>query len=389
MRSFFIVILLGIVQFAFGQNMIINSSFEEHRCCPDGYSQFHCTQYWLRPTRGTSDFFSSCENRFYSPEAKVPNNFIGHQYANTGIAYAGLYTFYKDDYREYILSKLPEPLKPNQIYCLSFYVSLADTVGIALKSIGVHFSDTIVGQDDYFPLDLPHIDMELSSGYLMNKSSWTKLSYNYKAKGGEQIMIIGNFKNNAETDTISARDTHTGKLEDFVSYYYVDDICLGELKADNTCVCVNNNQPPIVERTYSALEIETTTTEEPKNIPKIGERFILKNIHFEFDKATLLPVSNDELNKLYDLLQTYPSMKIKISGHTDSKGNHRYNLALSESRALAVYTYLIKKGITSSRLEFEGLGKTQPIATNETDEGRQMNRRVEFEVTYIGIEMNK
>ena len=97
----------------------------------------------------------------------------------------------------------------------------------------------------------------------------------------------------------------------------------------------------------------------------------------------MLPTSYTELNKLYDLLQQYTSMEILIGGHTDGKGTHRYNIALSESRALSVYSYLIQRGIKSHRIDFKGFGKTQPIASNDTDEGRQLNRRVEFEVVKI------
>ena len=93
--------------------------------------------------------------------------------------------------------------------------------------------------------------------------------------------------------------------------------------------------------------------------------------------------STVELEKLYQLLLEYPSMKIIIRGHTDSKGNDAYNLGLSEARALAVYTWLVQKGIDSSRLDFKGVGELQPIASNDTGEGRQTNRRVEFEVKFI------
>jgi outer membrane protein OmpA-like peptidoglycan-associated protein len=73
-------------------------------------------------------------------------------------------------------------------------------------------------------------------------------------------------------------------------------------------------------------------------------------------------------------------MKIEISGHTDSKGANDYNLKLSDNRAKAVVDYLIKAGIPASRLVYKGYGEEQPIATNETDEGRQLNRRTEFKI---------
>ena len=73
-------------------------------------------------------------------------------------------------------------------------------------------------------------------------------------------------------------------------------------------------------------------------------------------------------------------MRIEIGGHTDSKGSDSYNLRLSENRAKAVYDYLILKGISEKRLQYKGYGKNKPIDTNDTEEGRANNRRVEFQI---------
>jgi outer membrane protein OmpA-like peptidoglycan-associated protein len=76
-------------------------------------------------------------------------------------------------------------------------------------------------------------------------------------------------------------------------------------------------------------------------------------------------------------------MRIEIGGHTDSHGSLAYNTTLSDNRAKSVVEYLIEKGIAADRLEYKGYAFTQPIATNDTDEGRQQNRRVEFKVLSI------
>jgi len=76
-----------------------------------------------------------------------------------------------------------------------------------------------------------------------------------------------------------------------------------------------------------------------------------------------------------------PELKIEISGHTDNKGSAKANQALSERRAKTVVDYLLGQGILKDRLTYKGYGQTQPIATNDTDEGRQLNRRTEFKIT--------
>ncbi len=112
----------------------------------------------------------------------------------------------------------------------------------------------------------------------------------------------------------------------------------------------------------------------------IGNKIILKNIFFDFDKSTLRPESQTELDRLVKLLNENPTIKIELSGHTDSKGSDEYNLKLSQNRAQAVVDYLTQHGIDKGRLTAMGYGETKPIATNDTDEGRQLNRRTEFEI---------
>lgn len=107
---------------------------------------------------------------------------------------------------------------------------------------------------------------------------------------------------------------------------------------------------------------------------------VLKNIFFETASAKLLPASTAELDRLKTMLQDNPTLSIQINGHTDNEGSNSYNLTLSNNRAQAVYDYLIKQGIATNRLKFKGFGETAPIATNETPEGRQENRRTEFEI---------
>ncbi len=104
----------------------------------------------------------------------------------------------------------------------------------------------------------------------------------------------------------------------------------------------------------------------------------LNNVFFKSDEAVLLPESRAELNRLAALLGRYPGMEIEISGHTDSLNTTAYNQKLSESRAAAVRDYLIGAGIAPSRLQSKGFGETRPVAGNDTREGRQLNRRVEF-----------
>lgn len=112
----------------------------------------------------------------------------------------------------------------------------------------------------------------------------------------------------------------------------------------------------------------------------VGTRIVMRNIFFDFDKASLRPESNLEIDRLRKLMADYPKMKIEISGHTDNKGSAEYNKKLSESRAKSVQEYLVKKGISPDRMSFAGYGFDRPIAPNDNEGGRQLNRRTEFEI---------
>ena len=107
---------------------------------------------------------------------------------------------------------------------------------------------------------------------------------------------------------------------------------------------------------------------------------VLNNVFFDFDKATLKPESYSELNRVVDLMNERTTMKIEISGHTDSTGPESYNLGLSERRAKSVVNYIVGKGIDSTRLTTQYFGETQPAAENTSREGRSKNRRVEFKI---------
>jgi outer membrane protein OmpA-like peptidoglycan-associated protein len=110
------------------------------------------------------------------------------------------------------------------------------------------------------------------------------------------------------------------------------------------------------------------------------ELITLEPIYFDFNKATIRPVSHAILDQVATLMTDKPTIKIRVEAHTDWIGSDSYNEALSQRRAKATVDYLVGKGIDPSRLDGVGLGETRPIASNETAEGRSRNRRSEFHV---------
>jgi len=114
---------------------------------------------------------------------------------------------------------------------------------------------------------------------------------------------------------------------------------------------------------------------------KEGRTFELKNVYFEYNQATLVQESHRELDNLVEVMLENKGMQIEIAGHTDSIGGASYNQNLSQQRADAVANYLVSKKIDKTRIVSKGYGESKPIDTNETEEGRARNRRVEFVIT--------
>jgi outer membrane protein OmpA-like peptidoglycan-associated protein len=114
--------------------------------------------------------------------------------------------------------------------------------------------------------------------------------------------------------------------------------------------------------------------------PSEGERVVLRNILFETNSFALKRESKGELDELVSLLQSNAGMRIQIVGYTDNTGNEASNLTLSQNRARAVYEYLVSQGISPERLSYMGMGESNPAASNDSEEGRAQNRRIEFTV---------
>jgi len=112
------------------------------------------------------------------------------------------------------------------------------------------------------------------------------------------------------------------------------------------------------------------------------EKIELKQkVHFATDKSTIYPDSFPMLTEIADVLKSRPEVKIRIEGHTDSRGGMKHNMTLSQARADSVKQFLVGQGVDPARMESRGFGPTQPIADNRTSAGREQNRRVEFIIT--------
>lgn len=121
---------------------------------------------------------------------------------------------------------------------------------------------------------------------------------------------------------------------------------------------------------------------------KPGDSLVLHGVHFEFNRANLTADAKTVLDSVAAALQAHPAITVELDGHTDGKGTAAYNQSLSERRAAATKQYLVDRGVDAGRIATRGYGKSSPVADNGTDEGRELNRRVELKIIHAGAADN-
>ena len=361
-------------------NLVYNPSFEEYLECPqriDALGTLTTVEAWYQPTSGSADYYNICGRR----ECGVPDNKLGSQLPRTGDAYCGIYCS-QEGYREYLQTELKEPLRRGATYEVTFHVSLAELSPEAVGTIGALFTRERIADTTHDILmhretrKIGPAKQAIATFYtpqicgsaerpLSDTEAWQRVSGRFVAEGGERFMTIGNFLPTSRSGVLWL-GSETAILRG--SYYYIDDVSV---------VCVDC---ATVAAQSETVADNRTPVAEAKPELRSGSVFVLEDIHFEFDRSTLLQQSYHELLRLRALLDSHPRMKIEISGHTDGQGSEKYNQRLSENRARAVYDYLVGHGIDARRLRYRGYGKSKPRASNATDEGRALNRRVEIKI---------
>ncbi len=206
------------------ENLVPNPSFEENIGCPFSGGQIDAIAPWVK-VDNSPDYFHECGTNGYG----IPVNKVGWGYANLGQAYVGLgiRTISDPPYREFIGVLLNSALIPAKRYNVEFYVSFADSIWYATKSIGAYFS---VGEP---PSNTDMLSYEPQVKYtgdefLTDKEGWTKIEGSFIADGGEKFITIGNFDTNEETDTmfVSGGGVFRPNQPDYwrSAYYFIDDV---------------------------------------------------------------------------------------------------------------------------------------------------------------------
>lgn len=363
-----------------GPNLVPNPSFEDRKpnvSLPkddtDGSAAFRLTiAEWQSPTYTTPDWLILPPSIVAADKrkGKLTNE------ARTGFKMVGILTHNpksdrSDTYREYIQVKLTEPTKPNQEYYFEFWACRDVNSKYASNNLGIFLSPAPITRNDAGNKWSPILDIvpDKNESKVINekKIEWVRISGTVTPTSSCSFLLIGNFFDNKAI--IMPEVNPSGIYEN--SYYLIDDVALHEV-----------NPKPV-----AVPEPEPVATPEPPTLAEepmiIGKKIQLNHVYFETSKWKLLPESSAQLDELVVLMEKHPTMEIEIGGHTDSRGSDSDNQKLSENRTRSVYEYLLEKGVDKARMNYKGYGEKEPKTTNDTEEGRAQNRRVEFTVLKI------
>ncbi len=336
-------------------NLVPNPGFEHIAINPDGW--FYKGEDFTRSIDSWSSATQASPDH-YGHFSKIPDSWqakgFGDQQPHSGIGMAGI-TLYgctkgKPHCREYLQVALEAPTVPGQEYSLSFWTAPLRP-GLRVNRIGALFSQTkLAGNTDRLLDFSPQLQCDdvVADG----SNAWTKVSFSFTADKEYRFLVLGNFFDDGETAV-----SHGPKHRHGFAYYYIDDV--------------------VLKKANPLLEVKDPLADW---YPLREGRSIEIKVLFDVDKHQLKRQAQHDLDKLALLLMQYPQMKIEIAGHTDSTGNFIYNMSLSDRRARAVVGFLAEQGIEMERMIANGHGPTQPVASNGTFEGRQLNRRVEFRI---------
>ncbi len=318
-----------------------------------------------------------------------------------------MYNFKRDNDRSFIQVPILCPLAKGASYELSFqfYTSF-----FMVEELEVAFTDTM-----YFykkNLEVQKLKPQISIPFEKNVKSrkWHKVTVTFVADGMELGLIIGNFKTDSTTQIRKIVRKNKERLTNRI-YYAFDDFSLTAIDSSGITECdiVKNRLfiysdslrhvrkprletiadipqlPPVIEEAEKVAPPNEPAEPEPtlyigEQVVSVKEDFVFENITFETNKAVLRPSAFRPLEAIAAFLIDHPGYQLQITGHTDNVGTDNFNKTLSLQRAEAVAAFLIRQSIAPKRLSTAGKGETEPLESNETEEGRAQNRRVAFKL---------
>jgi outer membrane protein OmpA-like peptidoglycan-associated protein len=365
---------LGIFSMAQDQNLVENGSFEQIEGKIKRGGAISVAVGWMSPTKASADLFAGKVKTDYG----TPDNYVGFEEPFEGKNYVGIRVFSYNDKepRQYISTKLKLPLRRDAMYCVKFYVNLAEGSKYAANNIGINFSKKQYNIDENKSImtttDVLHRDNPVYNGYF----GWEEVCATYVSTGGEKFLTIGNFFSNGDT-----KNQRLKKVKDFSgtsvmsAYYFIDNISVQMIDSEDECDCKIKEHEVKVDYIY-----ETS----PVNPEGMSDALIVQytEIYFGYGHSEFSISDMDHLKNIENVMKANDAHQITIVAHTDKKEAEDEELVgVDMDRASAVKKHLVSKGISGDRITIKTLGATEPSNSADDEIGHAKNRRVTFELT--------
>jgi outer membrane protein OmpA-like peptidoglycan-associated protein len=385
-------------------NLVPNPSFEEVEGKLKQGGQVDLAAPWRSITMNPVDLYSA-ETK--DDEYGVPENKYGAEKARTGNNYAGVSFFgYRGRLpRTYLGTQLIKPLEAGKEYCFKFHVSLADRSKYAVNNLGLYVTkDSIVEMSESNLSFTPQIK-SITNRIFEQQYLWEAICGTYKAEGGEQFIIIGNFNSDDETDqeTLRMSREFSGR-QNYDAYYFIDDVTVtpkDEL-GEKDCICdkiaggnleveyksfgSDKEESKKANKTYivnsdgsqaDATIAKGNAMDSEKlegGMEEAAQEYSPGNVEIFFDSKAFEPkaAENNKLENLGEYLRENPTVNVEIVGHEDpSEADENI---LSRRRAFYIKSQLVGQGVAKERLTIASKGTEQPKAKGKPE----MNQRVTF-----------
>jgi outer membrane protein OmpA-like peptidoglycan-associated protein len=428
------VALVGLVSFSnpvWGQesnvNLVKNGSFEtpsKGGKLPKKLGGINFCEFWNSPTGVKADFYSS-DVKDVETGISVPQSKYGKEEPTYGKNYAGIHVYLtgkKQQERSYLTGELSTPLKKKKLYCVEYYVSLAEGSKYATNNIGAKFDKKVEFKPDKIPFpgvaDILHPDNE--SKIFNSANGWHKICGTYEAKGGEQFITIGNFAANNKTKNEPFKKSKNAKATALQSaYYFIDNVSVRDyyptfesyLLAKSKVDLIKNeddltedqiNEKKDFEKEYLAIEpckcggkdmdkgysnltYQKDFIIEEKMTPK--EKIETYAVFFAAGKSELTTEANNTIDEVARILKANSGLTLTVVGHADTMETNLSEITpafkeIDKKRATAVADQLKKLGVTKAiAIEFKGIKEESDSASGDEEEKEidwAKNRRVQF-----------
>lgn len=358
-------------------NMVPNGSFEIFEGSLRRDEQFDLTKDWGFASDVIPDLFAS---NIKSRYVAVPENMYGKEDPAEGDNYAGIvaYSYRGKRSRSYLTVQLKSKMKENNLYCIKYKASLAERSRYASNNMGALITQKKVSEKGTGAIVNSDAIVNDRNDVVSQSDGWWDFCKRYAAKGNEQYLTIGNFATDANT-TNETREVSTDyeKGPEIAAYYYIDQVEVRRIEANENCGCANTKIPEskVIYSATVQLNDEMTITEKVDAI----------DAYFYQYQAEVVSAAQRTIDQIVEMMKANPLMKVQVIGHTD---NEEAELAkketslstLAEDRAKNVREYIAAQGVDRTRVLMDNKGNTEPVSKMSTPISLAKNRRVEFRI---------